>query len=239
MDNRDVISQAEKYKREMMKLYSKRSAPFEKVMVRGTTPQEVVPAANISPRIEEPSEEPQDEERIITTEPKVVEDSEPIEESIDEKYPEPDLSEIEVMAVMAEPEEDDTETAMAKGMILVNVRAGENYQPIEKAEIVITSIVDGNRSFITSGVTNESGVSPQFEVTVPSSSYSMTPDSEVRPYSLFDISVTADGFFNSRSVDVPVFEGITSVQNFNMIPVPLYMKPNEETVTIYNQEPNL
>jgi len=49
--------------------------------------------------------------------------------------------------------------------------------------------------------------------------------------------VTAKGFFNARSVDVPVFSGITSIQNFNMIPVPLMMKETDETLTIYNQEP--
>ena len=52
-------------------------------------------------------------------------------------------------------------------------------------------------------------------------------------------SITAEGFFNARSVDVPVFEGITSVQNFSMIPVPLFMRPGEETVTTYNQNTNL
>lgn len=34
-------------------------------------------------------------------------------------------------------------------------------------------------------------------------------------------------------------EGITSLQNFSMIPVPLYMKSSDETVTNFNQEPNL
>ena len=42
---------------------------------------------------------------------------------------------------------------------------------------------------------------------------------------------------NARSVDVPVFAGITSVQNFSMIPVPAMMRQNDETVTYFNQEP--
>ena len=61
----------------------------------------------------------------------------------------------------------------------------------------------------------------------------------IKPYSVYDISVYADGFFRERSVDVPVFAGITSIQQFNMVPLPLYMTENDETITYYNQEPEL
>lgn len=135
------------------------------------------------------------------------------------------------------PSEDSIGTA--KGYILVNVRTGDDSEPIENASVQVVAIVDGNRMILASGVTDRSGISPKFEVPAPDISYSQAPDPAVRPYSLFDITVTAEGFFNARSVDVPVFEGITSVQNFSMIPVPLFMRPGEETVTTYNQNTNL
>jgi hypothetical protein len=73
---------------------------------------------------------------------------------------------------------------------------------------------------------------------VPDLVHSQAPQPDERPYNLFDVSVSAEGFFRARSVDVPVFSGITSVQNFNIIPVPLMMSGSDETVTYYNAEPS-
>ena len=123
------------------------------------------------------------------------------------------------------------------GFILVNVRTGRDSGVVEGARVVITSLINGARIIMASGVTDISGATQVFELPAPDKSFSQTPTPPVRPYSLFNISVTADGFFNSLSIDVPVFSGITSVQNFNMVPVPLFTEPSSETVIYYNQDP--
>ena len=236
MDKRDIASQAEKYKREMMKLYGRSTAPAA---------AETVPAVNTRTETEDFPDAETEPDREIKTEPK-TERLTP-GETIDERYPEPDLSELSEDFGQNEGEDPDTEPSYAteesmgasKGFILVNVRTGDDSEPVANASVKVTAIVGGERMILASGVTDESGAAPRFEVAVPDISFSQSPDSSVRPYSLYDISVTASGFFNSRSVDVPVFAGITSVQTFSMIPVPLYMKANEETVTYFNQEPNL
>ena len=124
-----------------------------------------------------------------------------------------------------------------KGYIIVNVRAGDESSAVSGATVLVTAVVDGNRMIIASGQTNQNGTTPTFEVPVPDISLSQSPYPNTRPYNLYDISVTAEGYFNARSVDVPVFESITSVQNFNMIPVPSMMNGNDETLTYFNQEP--
>lgn len=231
MEKKDIASQAEMYKREMMKLYGRNS---------GGTPAKEERSAVEQAENNDISQVQLDTQRKIETEPLAEPDT--IEESdknivdeIEERYPEPDLSELsENKSSSAKPE-----MSMSKGYILVNVRTGDDSEPIENALVVITDISDGKRILIASGTTNESGITQKFEVSVPDAGYSLTPEHEVMPYSTFDISVTADSFFNARSVDVPVFAGITSVQNFSLIPIPLYMKSNDETVTYFNQEPNL
>lgn len=124
------------------------------------------------------------------------------------------------------------------GTIIVNVRTGNESSPIVNASVVVTAIIDGRRLFITAGQTDISGNLTSLEVPAPDARYSQSPDPSVRPYSLFDISVKANGFFDARSVDVPVFAGVTSIQNFNMIPLPLGSKSTDETLTYFNQEPN-
>lgn len=237
MDKKDIASQAEKYKREMMRLYGKSTSPAA---------EETVPAVNTRPETEEFPDAVNEPERDIETEPD-TEDVNPDDKTLDERYPEPDLSELSEDFGQTGGETPETEPSYAseeslggsKGFILVNVRTGDESEPIENASVKVTAIVGGERMLIASGITNQSGTAPRFEVPVPDVSLSQSPDSSVRPYTLYDISVTAKGFFNSRSVDVPVFPGITSVQTFSMIPVPIYMSPNEETVTYFNQEPRL
>lgn len=239
MDKRDIASRAEKYKQEMMKLYGRSTV---------TPPAEEAVAASVNtrPETDRLPEAPTDPEQEIITEPQGtdVPDAEDID--IEERYPEPDLSELESdFGQFPEndgliPEYPSKESmGTSKGYILVNVRTGDDSEPVENASVKVTVIVNGSRMLIASGITNQSGTAPLFEVPVPDISYSQKPDPSVRPYSLFDVSVLAEGFFNARSVDVPVFSGITSVQNFSMIPVPLFMKASDETVTNFNQEPNL
>ena len=123
------------------------------------------------------------------------------------------------------------------GFIIVNVRTGHEASPIVGASVIVSAINNGQRLFITAGQTDISGSVNDLEAPAPDKIYSQTPNSEVRPYSLFDISVKANGFFDARSVDVPVFSGVTSIQNFSMIPLPLGAESGDDTLTYFNQEP--
>ena len=165
-------------------------------------------------------------------------------ENNEERYPEPDISELYENEEKADDEIfADTEKSYTNyindGYILAYVRAGDESSPVANATVTITAAIDGRRVILASGVTDDSGTSPRFRLPVPDISHSQTPEAEIRPYSLFDVSVSADGYFNAKSVDVPVFSGVTSVQNFNMIPLPLMTAPSSETLTYYNQEPDL
>lgn len=232
----------EQYKREMMKLYGKSTSANEANENQNPhtpEPEPVVEEANetATPKNKEPEQvinnQTYEEQHPVSEEIEDVDANAPDDTAYatDERYPDPDLSELD-----DKPSETDMGSSI--GYILVNTRTGEDSSPVVGASVLITAIVDGRRNKIASGVTDDSGVSPKFSVPAPDLIHSQAPDSVKRPYSLYDISVTADGFFNARSVDVPVFSGITSVQNFGMIPVPLMMKSNDETVTYINQEPD-
>lgn len=104
------------------------------------------------------------------------------------------------------------------GYIVVNVRAGRDAYPIEGAAVVVSAAVDGQRLIVASGETDISGTTLRFSVPAPNARYSQIPDSSVRPYNLFDITVTARGYEDSLNTDVYVFPDITSIQNVNLIP---------------------
>ena len=229
MNNRELDT--EKYKQELMKLYS-RSAPHEETKDHDPEPREIDDVNEKAP-----------DDTVYAEH--IDEDSNGSPEDYNSRYPEPDLSELDTDFGTAgtednEPPEYFSEELLGteKGYILVNVRTGDDSSAVAGAVVAVTAVVDGKRLILASGVTDESGVSPKFELPVPDLVHSQAPNPDERPYNLFDVSVSAEGFFRARSVDVPVFSGITSVQNFNLIPVPLMMNSSDETVTYYNAEPS-
>ncbi len=227
----------EKYKKDMMRLYGKRTNIPEEVHEEVKV-QEIPEKVSEVAEVQEIPEEVSEVAEVQETPEEVSETAEVQEDDIEERFPEPDLSELD-------DEISGTEYSTAErmgnstGYILVNVRAGHEAFPIENADVIVSAVIDGNRLIIATGITDISGTTARLETPAPDIIYSQSPFPAERPYSLFDISVRANGYFNARSVDVPVFSGITSIQNFNMIPVPLMMNSDDETLTYYNQEPQL
>ncbi len=215
----------EKYKQELMKFYSKMSSHDEVLPKTKNDKTEELPDDTVYADFAES-------------------DSNGELEDYNSRYPDPDLSDLDTDYSMEnilddEPPEYISNNILGSeiGYILVNVRTGDDSSAIEGAFVKVTAVVAGKRLVLASGNTDESGISPKFSLPVPDLKHSQTPDPDERPYNLFDVSVYAEGFFRARSVDVPVFSGITSVQNFNLIPVPLMMSSDDETVTYYNAEP--
>lgn len=266
MEKRELETKAEQYKREMMQLYEK-SCPARENRDSGSDDQNAATNNSETVYDEIPEEaatadteetvSPSDDENIEISEEELPlpydeeeKEAEPSsdesdEEDIDLRFPEPDLSELGTELgtnneEVGEPPSYPSEESIgnSQGFIRVNVRTGRDSGSIEGANVIVTATINGNRMILASGETDNSGTTRVFKLPAPEELYSQSPDPAVRPYSLFDVSVTADGFFNSISVDVPVFPGITSVQNFNMVPVPLLMDSSDETVVYYNQEPN-
>lgn len=220
-------NELERYRQEMMKLYGRSTSKGEEPDV---------------PDEKEPEAEPLPDDSAYAPHSDNDTEQSGVEEDYNSRYPDPDLSGL--MDDAAEPDNEPPEyvseesLGSSKGYILVNVRSGDEANAIGGASVMVTATVAGKRMLIASGLTNASGTTEPFEVPVPSPGLSQSPSPDKRPYNLFDVSVTAKGYFNARSVDVPVFSGITSVQNFSMIPVPAFMADKDETLTYYNQEPD-
>lgn len=274
MTNKDL---AEKYRQEMMNLYSKRNntATVSNQMedlsnvtedspqppsnqtagIREEANQEFPPNSVSQSALEANENSPDDADRhskqsdiseAARSMPSDNTDSPQVlpqfnDADLDENYPDPDISELI-------PEEADTSSDQffqsnakntEEGWIQVIVRKGDNAYPIPDASIIINSTEDGQLKLISNTMTDESGKTELIAVPAPNVSYSLESDNKVRPYALYNVSVFADGYFREKSVNVPVFAGITSVQQFNLVPLPLFMKESDETIEIFNQEPDL
>lgn len=239
----------EKYKQEMMQLYgrSRSAAGGERTEAQRQSDETVEETDNriediVPQEIEDVDEEAGDDTAYSEH---IGEENGGEKEDLNSRFPEPDLSELDTDLGTDESRDevppeyfDEKSLGSAEGYILVNVRTGDESNSVQGAVVAVTALIAGKRAILASGMTDANGTTRRFAVPAPDTEHSQSPDASVRPYSLYDISVTAEGFFNARSVDVPVFAGITSVQNFSMIPLPLMMRSDSETVTYFNQEPD-
>ena len=103
------------------------------------------------------------------------------------------------------------------GSLAVQTLIG-NALPVEGAVIRITGADDSNKDTVYSVRTDKDGKTPSVILSAPKKSLTVIPQTEDVPYSVYDLEITADGFYTQKFYGVPVFTGVESVQTVNMIP---------------------
>ncbi len=108
-----------------------------------------------------------------------------------------------------------------EGRLIIRVTGGNGAFPIENAVVNVSgrNSDDEGSGIIYSLRTDESGLTETVVLPAPSGSLSLTPQSGIRPYSVYDITVTKNGYLDSENAGVQIFDGITSIQTFDMIPL--------------------
>ncbi len=110
-----------------------------------------------------------------------------------------------------------------EGKLIIRVTGGNGAFPIEGA-VVTVSGRNGDEYPEGSGVvyalrTDQSGLTDIITLPAPSGSLSLTPGSGVQPYSVYDITVSRNGYLDAETAGVQIFDGITAIQTFDMIPM--------------------
>ncbi len=114
-----------------------------------------------------------------------------------------------------------TQTYEGEGRLIVRVSGGNGAFPIEGAVVNISGR-NGNEEgtgIIYSLRTDESGLTETVILPAPSGSLSLSPASGVQPYSVYDITVSKNGYLDSENAGVQIFDNVTAIQNFDMIPL--------------------
>lgn len=125
------------------------------------------------------------------------------------------------------------------GYIKTSVVTARGAIPLKNAQVTIFKTIDGMTKVIAHGLTDESGEFANVALPAPSKSLSGSPtQGQSRPYATYDIVVTYPDYIPVKSYNVPVFEGIVSIQTFNMIPQSLAQSP-DQIEEIFESEPTL
>lgn len=125
-----------------------------------------------------------------------------------------------------------------KGFITVNVRTAGGALPVSGAVVTITDTKGNAVAVIISDI---SGSTDVVELPTPSKENSLIPNGgEVS--SFYNVDASSDGFYNTVVSGIPIFDGITSIQQILMIPIakgdsPL--QPKDLTRFSVSELPNL
>ena len=105
------------------------------------------------------------------------------------------------------------------GRLIVKLRAARGAIPIEGGTVLIRPYTDGIDSPVYTLRTDSSGMTDYVDLPTPSSAASLTPEERGPVYSEYNIISLKDGYYTVENIGVPVFDGITSVQTVEMVPL--------------------
>lgn len=123
------------------------------------------------------------------------------------------------------------------GFLTVTVRTANGAIPIENALVNIyenyttrngnNDVLNSNGYLVYSTRTNKNGQTEKIALPTKGASLSKSPGNE-RPFMSYNVFASSEGYFDSDVINIPVFQGITSVQPINLIPLSEYASPKDD-----------
>ena len=108
------------------------------------------------------------------------------------------------------------------GYMIVRVTTARGAIPLEGATVTVHNydpeFESGRGDVVAVYTTGASGLTERFALPAPPRELSMSPGNG-RSYETYNLSVTKAGYYQQYYTNVPVFEGITAIQNADMIPL--------------------
>ncbi len=105
------------------------------------------------------------------------------------------------------------------GYLVVRATTASEALPLENATVTIYGTEDDFSSIIARLQTGNDGLTPKIALLAPPRALSEVPGNGARSFASYNVSVHKNGFAPLALRRVPVFDGITSVQPADLIPL--------------------
>lgn len=102
-----------------------------------------------------------------------------------------------------------------RGFITVNVRTAGGALPVSGALVTVSDTASG--TVIAVMTTDVSGVSDIVELPAPPKENTLTPGNK-NVSTLYNVDTDKDGFYHVVNSGIPVFDGVTAIQQVLMVP---------------------
>jgi hypothetical protein len=139
-----------------------------------------------------------------------------------------------------------SEKEIGYGYMIVRATTARGAIPLEDATITVHNydpeFEQGKGDIIAVYKTNASGLTEKFALPAPPVSLSTSPGNG-RSYETYNLSVSKEGYYQQYYSNVPIFEGITAIQNADLIPLPDNGQTDsftpEDNIFFENENPTL
>ena len=125
----------------------------------------------------------------------------------------------------------------AFGTLLFQVTGGQGAFPVEGATITITKSLADGVSLSLQAVTDESGKTVPLSLPAPSSALSQAPNGGI-VYAAYQAEISAPNYVTTDIRDLPIFDGITTIQPVNLT-TDIGGQRQNEVEEIEDKEPDL
>ena len=132
------------------------------------------------------------------------------------------------------------------GYMIVRVTTARGAIPLEGAIVAVHNYDPefevGRCDTISVHKTNSSGLTDRIALPAPPRELSQSPGNG-KSYESYNLYVSSPGYYKKEYVGVPVFEGITAIQNVDMIPLPDNGQTDnfraDDSIVFENENPRL
>lgn len=117
------------------------------------------------------------------------------------------------------------------GYLIVRVTTALGAIPLEGISVTVRNYSKddpGRGSVVSTLVTDRSGKTAKLPLPAPPREYSVRPGVRT-PYAAYSVDINTDGYYEQYYSNVPVFDGITSLQQADLIPLAENGKRNSTT----------
>lgn len=106
----------------------------------------------------------------------------------------------------------------SEGTLRIRTYTAGGALPVNNALVKIQGAEEGNRLISYTLITDRDGLTPLVTLPAPNVEFSLSPGPGEKPYSVYDVEISAPGFYTKRISGLTVFPGVNSIQLVNMIP---------------------
>lgn len=106
----------------------------------------------------------------------------------------------------------------SQGYLQVDVVNEENNFPVTDAVVTVQDSGEGGR-VLEKLPTNQSGQTEQIALAAPSESLSLESQNRLRPYSIYNLKITAPGYEDAEVIGTEILPGVTAIQPVRLHPV--------------------
>ena len=124
----------------------------------------------------------------------------------------------------------------AFGTLIFQVTGGQGAFPIAGATITLTKQLHDQQRLSFTIATDESGKTPPLSLPAPSKELSQKPNNGI-VYATYQAEISAPNHVTTKIRDLPVFDGITTIQPVNLSPD--FGQNTPEPEEIEDKEPDL